>query len=362
MTGGHVERFGRLRRELHEARAEGRRRWGDAFADLGGSEPLTAWPSDAEADRALAVAAHTRRYGPVEGRDDIRAAVAAHYGRALGIPLGPEHVLLSPGALAGITLAVLALCRPGEPVAVPLPHYHAYPGLIELAGGRPVPVPVDGRLTIRPPGALLLANPVNPTGAVYGRRHLERILPGGPVVADEVYAEHVYDPRDFTSVASMLPLDGSVAWLAVRSASKTLGRPGLRVGVVIGPAPLIAAVADRSAVLSGAANLPGQLAFAAGLPGAAAADHMRPYRARLHDTLALCEGLGLPVERPRGTYYLWVGPPAPATAAHAARLCRDAGVFVWPGEYFGSPSHARVSLAVPRATLAAGLRRLAGAR
>jgi aspartate/methionine/tyrosine aminotransferase len=41
------------------------------------------------------------------------------------------------------------------------------------------------------------------------------------------------------------------------------------------------------------------------------------------------------------------------------RLCVDAGVFAWPGQYFGSPSHVRVSLAASRVAIETGLCRIA---
>ncbi len=359
----YLLRFGALRRELNAARREGLRRWGNRFIDLGRSEPLQAWPTDEQLTAAFADTPATRRYPPVAGRADVLGAVARHYSRVMAIDLTPENILLTAGALTGLTLALMTLARPGDEVAIPVPYYQVYPSQVELAGCRPRLV------TGRPRGwqlagaqALILANPVNPTTVSYPAGELKEIMatldPGAGLVADEVYAEYVYDPDYFTSVGTLRGLTWN-DWLVVRSAAKTLGRPGLRIGVLIGSARLIAAATDRAAALTGAASVPGQLALCAGLAATTAADHIRPYRRRSELALDLISRLGLTAEPPAGTYYLWLDGPGLGRADTAVRLATDAGVFLWPGEYFGADSHARMSLSLPIATIEAGLTRIA---
>jgi len=370
-----LDRFGAMRRELGGARGEGATRWGRDFADLGRSEPLTAWPPDAQADRMLAAAAQTRRYPPVAGRRDVLDQVAAHYSEVLGVPLTHANILLTPGALTGIMLALMTLGRPGAEVAIPAPYYHAYPSQAELTGHLPRVIaagPADGwRLTTGQAGALpagtvlLLANPANPATVSYGEGRLREIISALPqdaaVIADEVYGEYLYSPGDFASLASLSGPGGPDRpgrWLVVRSAAKTLGRPGLRIGVLIGPAALIGAAADRAAALLGGVSVPAQLALAGGLRASADADHMRPYRRRAELALELAGGLGLTAQPPHGTYYLWLDGPGLGRVATAVRLATEHGVFVWPGEYFGWPTHARVSLSAPAADIQKGLTRI----
>lgn len=369
----HLLRFGELRRELTAARRAGLEHWGDRFVDLGRSEPLQAWPTDEQLTVALAVAPLTRRYPPVAGRSEVLAAVARHYSQVLAVPLRSENILLTAGALTGITLALMTLARPGDEVAIPVPYYHAYPSQAELAGCVTRLVPTE-RSSWRLAGAslaalagartLIMANPVNPTTVSYEAAALREIMaaldPGAGLVADEVYAEYVYDPAGFTSVAALRDLTGDDSWLVVRSAAKTLGRPGLRIGVLIGSAPLIAEATDRAAALTGAASVPAQFALRDGLAAAARADHIRPYRRRSELALALVSQLGLAAEPPEGTYYLWLDGPGLGRVRTAVELARHAGVFVWPGEYFGASSHARISLSAPAAAIEAGLARIAG--
>jgi aspartate aminotransferase len=360
-----TNQFIAMRQTLTRARADGATLWGRDFLDVGRSEPLTAYPSDdALAEPLASAAGATRRYPPVAGLLDIRARVANHYATALGVPLGPENVLLASGAQTALTLALATLCPPGTDVLLPRPYYHAHPVQVEFAGGLPRCADVTWRLTadaVANAGALLFANPANPTTTVYDAAALTSLLnalpPDAPIIADEVYAEYLYQPASFTSLAALL--DESRDWLVVRGAAKTLGRPGLRIGVLIGPPRVIDAVEVRAAALTGAASLPAQLAFADGLDALAGAEHMRPYPRRRDEALRTSDRLGLTVYVPEGTYYLWLTGPGLGTVRAAAALARDAGVFAWPGEYFGATSHVRLSLNLPPAVIATALHRLA---
>ena len=170
------------------------------------------------------------------------------------------------------------------------------------------------------------------------------------------------------SGASLARQAGVAEWVVLRSASKTIGRPGLRVGAAIGPEPVVAAITGRAAVLTGAASVTSQLAFCAGLRAAAGADYMRPYGHRRSAALATARRVGLAVARSEGTYYLWVGQPghvgeegrhAIGTAPTAEALAEQRGVLAWPGSVFGAPGWLRLSLTAPADAITEGLIRIA---
>ncbi|WP_158887942.1 pyridoxal phosphate-dependent aminotransferase [Amycolatopsis anabasis] len=367
-----TDEFTRLRNSLRRTKAEAARTWGARFVDLGRSEPLRAWPADTE--DAGASWEHTRRYPPIEGLAPVRAAIAEHYATGLGVPLAPGNVFVAGGAQAGVTLALASVLQPGDEVLVAAPYFHSYPTQIELLGGVPrlVDTAADGwRLTAERIGrqvtdrtrALLLANPANPTTAVHDEATLRRIRsvlpPHVAVIADEVYAEYRYPGVEFTSFAA---IGGASEWIVVRSASKTLGRPGLRAAMLFGMPEVIDRIAARAAVLTGAASAPAQLLLARALPSLHGVDHMRPYRKRCAEAVAVAREHGLSVVPPRGTYFLWLSTQdGPDLADHAVgeRLAREAGVFVWPGERFGSATHCRISLSCSLKDLTDGITRVA---
>jgi aspartate aminotransferase len=367
--------------ELARIRAGARARWGSELIDLARSEPLCAWPPDGQLTGAGA--ANTRRYPPVAGLDPVREELAGHYSQALGTPLTRQNVHVTAGAVSGLMLALSTLCEPGDEVIIPSPYFQINPVQARLAGVGPRFVDTrDHGWRLGPEllarsvsprtRALLLTNPVNPTATAYGAPEIKAMItalpPGTAIIADEVYAEYVYPDAEFASIAPLARQAGVAEWVVLRSASKTIGRPGLRVGAAIGPEPVVAAITGRAAVLSGAASVTSQLAFCAGLRAAADADYMRPYRPRRSVALAAARRAGLAVARPEGTYYLWVGQPGhggepgqPPTGAwpSASELAEQRGVLAWPGSAFGAPGWLRLSLTAPADAITEGLIRIA---
>lgn len=369
------------RGELTRIRASARVRWGSELIDLARSEPLCAWPPDGQLTGEGVP--HTRRYPPVAGLDPVREELAGYYGPVLGIPLTRQNVCVTAGAVSGLMLALSTMCEPGDEVLIPSPYFQLNPVQARLAGV--VPRFVDTRdhgwrlgpeLLARCVGtrtrALLLTNPVNPTTTAYGVREVSAMIaalpPGTAIIADEVYADYVYPDAEFASIATLARQAGVAEWVVLRSASKTIGRPGLRVGAAIGPEPVVAAITGRAAVLTGAASVTSQLAFCAGLRAAAGADYMRPYGHRRSAALATARRVGLAVARSEGTYYLWVGQPghvgeegrhAIGTAPTAEALAEQRGVLAWPGSVFGAPGWLRLSLTAPADAITEGLIRIA---
>lgn len=357
--------------EMTRIRAGARARWGSELIDLSRSEPLCAWPPDGH--RSGDGARHTRRYPPVAGLDPVREELAGHYGQVLGIPLTRQNVYVTAGAVSGLMLALSTLCEPGDEVLIPSPHFQLNPIQTRLASA--VPRLVDTRdhgwrlgpevlarhVSTRT-RALLLTNPVNPTTMAYRAGEVTAMIaalpPGTAIIADEVYAEYVYPDAEFASIAALARQAGVAQWVVLRSASKTIGRPGLRVGVAIGPEPVIAAITSRATVLTGGASVTSQLAFCAGLRAAADADYMRPYGSRRSEALATARSVGLATAQPEGTYYLWVGQPV-GIAPTADALAEQQGVLAWPGSVFGAPGWLRLSLTAPADAITEGIIRIA---
>ena len=86
-------------------------------------------------------------YAPNAGIPELREAVAARYKGYC-----PDQVIITVGALEGLTLGLLAVVDPGEEVIVPNPSFANYQGQIMLAHGRPVGVDVyeENDYRIRP--------------------------------------------------------------------------------------------------------------------------------------------------------------------------------------------------------------------
>jgi aspartate aminotransferase len=356
-----------LRREVRAAGIEG-------LIDLSRSEPLPIPLSDQCAARVAAEFGRARQYSPPGGLMPVREAAARYASARRGLSVDAADVTITAGAMAGLAVALRALIEPGDEVLVPVPYFHSYPKQVSMLGGVPRFVdarPEQGELTPaaveRELGprtrALLLCNPGNPSGVLLDRERLGAILAALPpevvVIADEVYAEYLYD-ADFTSVLTVAAEeDAGREVVSLDTASKTAAMPGWRVGTAIASSPELATrLAQAAATLSGAPNTLAQVAFGAWLDDPPQLDRMAPYRPRLRDVLDALTASGLTIRPPDGSYYVWATAPDSGdfgSTDTALQLAQRSAVLVWPGILFGDSESVRVSLSVPRRELRDGV-------
>jgi N-succinyldiaminopimelate aminotransferase len=286
---------------------------GQGFPDEDGPAEM------AEAARS-AILSGANQYAPGQGIPRLREAVAAHQERFYGIDLDPwKQAIVTTGATEGIAAAVLALAGPGDDVLTFEPFYDSYGAMIALAGARHVTVPLHAP-AFQPDLAELEAaftpstrvvvvnNPHNPTGAVFGREVLARVVElaaqhDAVIVTDEVY-EHLVFGEPHVPVAT-LP-GAAERTLTISSAGKTFSFTGWKVGWVTGPEELVARVRTIKQFLTYSSGTPFQEAVAMGLgfPDEFFRSIAASLRAK-RDILA--EGLraaGLEVFLPEGTYFI----------------------------------------------------------
>ncbi|WP_138443395.1 aminotransferase class I/II-fold pyridoxal phosphate-dependent enzyme [Sinomonas susongensis] len=273
----------------------------------------------AEAARR-AIAEGSNQYAPGKGIPALRTAVAAHQKRFYSLDPDPEtEVIITTGATEAIAAAVLALAEPGDDVLTFEPFYDSYGAMIGLAGANHVTVPLHAPRFQPDPSELeaafkpqtrivILNNPHNPTGAVFGREVLQQIVDlaarhDAVIIADEVY-EHLVFGRPHVPIAT-LP-GAAERTLSISSAGKTFSFTGWKVGWATGSEELVAKVRTVKQFLTYSSGTPFQTAVAQGLglPDeffTGAADALR----RKRDILA--EGLrsaGLTAYLPDGTYFI----------------------------------------------------------
>jgi hypothetical protein len=140
---------------------------------------MTRMPSLAAEERAddrplLPLVATAGAPLPPHVREAVLAALDEAIGRLVGADAERE-VLVTNGALHALSIAFRALLSPGDSVLVPTPAFF-FGGLIEQAGARPVYVEAPRlepdrleRAIDATTRALVLCNPVNPTGYPAGR-------------------------------------------------------------------------------------------------------------------------------------------------------------------------------------------------
>jgi LL-diaminopimelate aminotransferase len=318
-------------------------------------------------------------YPGYRGIPELREAVATHYGRRFGVHLDPEtQVVPLLGSKEGIVNLALALLDPGDEVLVPDPGYAPYARGAALAGATVQRFPLLAERGFLPdldaiPEAvadraklLWLNYPNNPTGATadraffaeavaFARRH--RLL----LCHDAPYCEVTYGDYQAPSV---LQVEGAEA-VAVEfnSFSKTFNMAGWRLGVAVGQAAALAALAQVKSNVDSGIFRPVQEAGVAALavdPATLAARNA-VYEERRDLILAGLPAAGLKAARPRATFYVWARVLAGQTSEGFARaLLAATGVAVAPGDFFGpaGEGYVRIAATAPTPRLREAMARL----
>ncbi|MGO4257627.1 histidinol-phosphate transaminase [Marmoricola sp. RAF53] len=216
-----------------------------------------------EVARAVAV---MNRY-PDMGCTDLYAALADRLG------VRPEQLAAGTGSVAVLYHLLQAYCDPGDEVVYAWRSFEAYPIAVSVVGATSVQVALtaDGRHDLDAMAAaigprtkvVLVCTPNNPTGPAVGHAELVAFLDRVPshvlVVVDEAYREFVRheDPVDGVALAARPNV------VAMRTFAKAYGLAGLRIGYLVGPEEIAAAV--RACSLPFGVSSPAQVAAIASL-------------------------------------------------------------------------------------------------
>jgi len=273
-----------------------------------------------------------------------------------------------------IDLSLRALLNPGDEVLVPSPDYPLWSAAVALNSGvvrhyeckrenRFVPEVADMEKLIGDrTRAIVVINPNNPSGAVYGRETLKAIVAlaerhGLVVLADEIYDQMVYDDAEFFPLATMV--DNTVC-LTYSGLSKIYRACGYRVGWCVFSGELDQAEdyihgMELLSALRLCSNVPGQWAVQTALGGFQSIDDLvqpggRLYQSRqaIIDRVEQSDYLSL--QRPMGAMYAFIRLASSFDDVlddqdFALELLEKHHVLVAPGSSFNTPytDHFRVT-------------------
>jgi alanine-synthesizing transaminase len=353
---------------VNELKAKARAR-GEDIIDFGMGNPDQPTPGHIVAKLVEAAQrGDTHRYSLSKGIPRLRKAICDWYKRRFDVDLNPEsEAIVTIGSKEGLAHLALATLGPGDAVLVPNPAYPIHPYGFVIAGAdiRHVPL-VEGvdffvelekaiKDSWPKPKMLVLNFPGNPTAQCVDLEFFERVVAIARehhiwVVHDLAYADLVFDGY---VAPSILQVPGAKD-IAVEffTLSKSYNMPGWRVGFMCGNKTLVAALARMKSYLDYGMFTPIQIAAITALEGPqnCVREIAELYRKRRD---VLCEGLnsiGWPVDKPRGTMFVWA--PIPEQYKHlgslefSKKLLADAKVAVAPGIGFGEygDDHVRFGL------------------
>jgi histidinol-phosphate aminotransferase len=312
---------------------------------------------------------------PEDDCTQLRHKLAAHHS------LPPEHVLVTAGSTAMLSLLCQTLLAPGLNAVTSERSFIVYSMAVQASGAHLVQAPMrDNTLD---PEALLaaidsntrivfLANPNNPTGTILEANAVERFqarLPGHVVlVLDEAYYEfalHFAALRKIKYSSSLEYVHQGASVVVLRTFSKAHGLAGLRVGYGLGPAELLGYCARMRNTFS--VSLVAQVAAMAALDD----QHyiQRVVESNVVQSRVLSEGLSALGYRVVPTSANFLFCDLGEEAAAVATLLQDEGVAVRPLGPWGAPNCIRVTIGTPeqnqallQAVRRLGSRRSAGSR
>jgi LL-diaminopimelate aminotransferase len=324
-------------------------------------------------------------YPGYRGIPALQQAIAGYYERRFGVTLDPEsEVVPLIGSKEGLVNLSLAYLDPGDVALVPDPGYAPYQRGAILAGAEVYAFPLLPERHFLPdldaiPARILdeavliwLNYPNNPTGATadldffaqavdFARRH------GLLLCHDAPYADVTYDRYRAPSV---LQVSGaSEIAIEFNSLSKMANMAGWRVGMAVGSAPVVQALARVKSNVDSGIFHPLQEAAVEALSADPAwiTERNAAYRERLQILIDGLRQIGIEASAPQATLYLWAripevleGAPAWTSERFAQMLLEEAGIAVAPGSFFGEAGEGfiRVSATAPTHRIEEARRRL----
>ena len=304
------------------------------------------------------------------GFEGTRSAIANHLNRLHGTKLSAKNIIMVVGAGSALNVSLKTMLNPGDEVLTFAPYFVEYGNYAANYDAKLVVVPpnekdfmpdveaMKDRITPRTK-AVIINNPHNPTGVIYGeniiksiataleekQRELESVI---YLIVDEPYRELVYVDKTVPYVTKYY--DNTIV---AYSYSKSLSLPGERIGYIVIPDEsdesdefiAAATIANR---VSGCVNAPSlmQLVIERCVDAEADVEFYRRNGEILYNGLTEA---GFECLKPEGAFYLWMKSPIADDKKFVAKA-KEYNILMVPGSSFAGPGYVRLAYCVSRET------------
>lgn len=304
------------------------------------------------------------------GFEGTRSAIANHLNRLHGTKLSAKNIIMVVGAGSALNVSLKTMLNPGDEVLTFAPYFVEYGNYAANYDAKLVVVPPNEKdfmpdveamkdcITPRTK-AVIINNPHNPTGVIYGeniiksiataleekQRELESVI---YLIVDEPYRELVYVDKTVPYVTKYY--DNTIV---AYSYSKSLSLPGERIGYIVIPDEsdesdefiAAATIANR---VSGCVNAPSlmQLVIERCVDAEADVEFYRRNGEILYNGLTEA---GFECLKPEGAFYLWMKSPIADDKKFVAKA-KEYNILMVPGSSFAGPGYVRLAYCVSRET------------
>ena len=215
--------------------------------NIGNPAPFDFHAPDEVIQDIISNVADCEGYSDSRGLFSARKAIMQYYQLKKLPNLNIQHIYTGNGVSELIQLALNALLDDGDEILIPAPDYPLWTACTNLAGGTAVHyicdeqsdwypdlADIESKITAKTK-AIVIINPNNPTGALYPKELLERIVEIARrheliIFSDEIYDRLVMDGEQHISTASLAP---DLFCVTFSGLSKSHMVCGFRVGWMI---------------------------------------------------------------------------------------------------------------------------------
>lgn len=304
------------------------------------------------------------------GFEGTRRAVADHLNRLHGTKFSAKNIIMVVGAGSALNVSLKTMLNPDDEVLTFAPYFVEYGNYVANYDAKLVVVPPNEKdfmpdvekmkeLITPRTKAVIINNPHNPTGIIYGedviksiatamkekQRKMESVI---YLIVDEPYRELVYVDKAVPYVTKYY--DNTIV---AYSYSKSLSLPGERIGYIVIPDEsdesdefiAAATIANR---VSGCVNAPSlmQLVIERCVDAEADVEFYRKNGEILYRGLTEA---GFDCLKPEGAFYLWMKSPIPDDKKFVAKA-KEYNILMVPGSSFAGPGYVRLAYCVSRET------------
>jgi len=364
------------------------RKKGVDVISLAVGEPDFDTPENIKEKAVESIKAGFTKYTPVDGVDDLKEAVCLKLKRENNLDYSPSEIIVSCGAKHSLYNISQVLFEKDDEVIILAPYWVTYPAQVELTGAKPIIIDTstseDMKVSAREldtfvtskTKAIILNNPCNPSGKVYGKEELETIAHAAVennffIIADEVYEKFVYENANQVSVAT-LSEETKSRTITVNGVSKAYAMTGWRIGYAAGPQPIIDAMKKlQGQITTNPASISQHAATEALLGPQGDVDHMRKQYQKRRDYIVkeLNSIEDVSCRMPEGAFYvfpnianLFKKKSGDAEIRDSVSFCSyvldEARVAMVPGKAFGCDNFVRLSYATDMQSIREGVKRI----
>nr|WP_027871759.1 MalY/PatB family protein [[Eubacterium] cellulosolvens] len=377
---------------IHDRRNTDCIKWDFGMEQKGRDDLLPLWVADMDfrlPEEVLAEVTERVRhgiFGYTNIGEDYRNIVRDWFRRRHGFTMEGTDIVVTPGVVYAIGVAIRAFTEPGDAVLVQQPVYYPFMQMIKKNGRKVVNNQLlyrDGRFEIdfadfekkiieNNVKLFLLCSPHNPVGRVWAREELMRLAEicqrhDVYVFSDEIHADFVYPGYRHTSFFTLGETYRKKLILGT-SPSKTFNMAGLQLSNIIIPDPDTRLAFRKENSVTGY-SLPNVIGMTAAM---AAYRNGEPWLEELLEYLQgnlsylrdfLRDNLPqIKLIEPEGTYLVWLdfSKVADNHKELETLLMDRAKLWLDPGIIFGRETNLfeRINIACPRSILEEAMRRL----